>query len=342
MPGGTAEAGGSVRVCVLGAGSWGTTLASVAAARHPTSLWARDPALAAEIAKKHRNPRYLAGFTLSKTIRASSSLSESLEGAEVVIVGVPSEGFRAVLEQAAPLVGPCVPVVSIAKGFEGGSLMRMTEVITAVLPGHPAATLSGPNLAQEIMAGKAAASVVACADPAAAEALQELFCVGLFRVYTNHDVIGVEVGGALKNVIAIAAGIVQGLGAGDNSRAAVIARGLAEVSRLGTAMGGEPATFAGLAGLGDLLATCMSPLSRNRHVGVELGLGRKLGSILGDMTEVAEGVHTAGLVMELARRHGVEMPICEQIEGVVTGRISVSEAYLNLLRVRPGHEREPY
>jgi glycerol-3-phosphate dehydrogenase (NAD(P)+) len=317
-------------------------MAAISAARHPTVLWARDPDLAAEIGKSHRNTRYLAGHTLPEALRATSSLAEALDGGDVVVVGVPSEGFREVLESAAPLVRPSVPVVSIAKGIEGGTLMRMTEVIAAVLPSHPAATLSGPNLATEIMAGKAAASVVACADAAAAAALQALFGVGLFRVYTNHDVIGVEVGGALKNVIAIAAGIGEGLGVGDNSRAAVIARGLAEVSRLGTAMGGEPATFAGLAGLGDLLATCMSPLSRNRHVGVELGRGRELRAILAEMTEVAEGVHTAGLVPQLSRRYGVEVPICEQIEGVVAGRTSVVEAYLNLLQVRPGHESEPY
>lgn len=330
------------RVCVLGAGAWGTTMASVAASRHPTLLWARDAAVVDEVVTSRHNSRYLSGFALPPALRATSNLAESLEGADVVIVGVPSEGFRGVLEQAAPLVGPGVPVVSIAKGFEGTTLMRMTEVIAEVLPGHPAAALSGPNLAQEIMAGKPAASVIACCESAAATALQELFCVGLFRVYTNHDVVGVEVAGALKNVVAIAAGIGEGLGAGDNIRAAIIARGLAEISRLGRAMGGEPGTFAGLAGLGDLLATCMSPLSRNHHVGVELGRGAGLAAILAGMTEVAEGVHTAEVVMALARRYCVEMPICEQVEGVVTGRITVSEAYGRLLAVRPGHEREPY
>lgn len=331
-----------MKVCVLGAGSWGTALASTTAARHPTVLWARDEALAAEIDTSHRNPRYLAGFALHPALRSSADLAESLDGAEVVVVGVPSEGFRDVLGQAAPFVRGGVPTVSIAKGFEGGTLMRMTEVMAEVLPGNPVAALSGPNLAREIMEGKAAASVVATVEPAVAAALQAVLGIGRFRVYTNHDVVGVEVGGALKNVVAIAAGIGEGLGVGDNSRAAVIARGLAEVSRLGTAMGGEPATFAGLAGLGDLLATCMSPLSRNRHVGFELGRGRALHEVLAGMTEVAEGVHTAGLVMELAHRHRVKMPICEQISGVVAGRTSVTDAYLHLLRVRPGHESEPY
>ncbi|MGH9070774.1 MAG: NAD(P)H-dependent glycerol-3-phosphate dehydrogenase [Acidimicrobiales bacterium] len=341
--GGQKGAGGhNPRVCVLGAGSWGTAIAAIAASRHPTIVWARDEGLAGEIDQGHHNPRYLKGLALPPDLRATASLPHSLEAAEVVIVGVPSEGFRRVLEQVAPLIAPGVPVVSIAKGFEGTSLMRMTSVIAEVLPGHPAATLSGPNLAREIMEGKAAASVVACARADVCEMLQSVLHAGLFRVYTNHDVVGVEVGGALKNVIAIAAGIGEGLGVGDNSRAAVIARGLAEVTRLGTAMGGEPATFAGLAGLGDLLATCMSPLSRNRHVGLELGRGRALGEILAGMTEVAEGVHTSGLVMALAGRYGVEMPICAQIEAVVTGQASVSQAYLNLLRVRPGHESQPY
>lgn len=331
-----------MRLCVLGAGSWGTTLASVAAARHRTVVWARDEAQAVEIDTTHRNSRHLPGSALHPSLRCTASLAGSLDGAEVVVVAVPSEGFRQVLEQARAFVRPGAPLVSIAKGFEGGTLMRMTEVMGEVLPGHPLATLSGPNLAREIMAGKPAASVVACSDPAVARALQEALGVGRFRVYTNHDVAGVEVAGALKNVVAIAAGIGEGLGVGDNSRAAVIARGLAELSRLGTAMGGEAATFAGLAGLGDLLATCMSPLSRNRHVGVELGRGRPLGDILAAMTEVAEGVHTAGLVGQLARRHHVEMPICEQVEGVISGRTSVAEAYLHVLRVRPGHESEPY
>ncbi len=194
--------------------------------------------------------------------------------AELLIVGVPTRGFRGVLEQAKPYVHPWIPIISLSKGFESGSLLRMTEVIGQVLPGRPAVALSGPNLAREIMSGQAAASVVATEDISVATAIQSALARGVFRLYTNHDVIGAEVGGALKNVIALATGMAQGLGVGDNTRATVMARGLAEITRLGVAMGGEPATFAGLAGLGDLVATCMSPFSRNRTVGEELGKGR--------------------------------------------------------------------
>jgi glycerol-3-phosphate dehydrogenase (NAD(P)+) len=331
-----------VRVTVLGAGSWGTTVASICSRHHPTVLWARDPDLAKQIDEEHLNLRYLADFPLPEDLRSTADLAEAAGHADLLVVGVPSHGFRAVLEEAAPHVRPWVPVVSIAKGLEEGSLLRMTEVAARTLPGRPTAALSGPNLAKEIMAGYAAATVLATDDPGVAEALQRVFDVGLFRVYTNHDVLGVEVGGAVKNVIAIAAGVGEGLGVGDNSRAAVMARGLAELTRLGVAMGGEPATFAGLAGLGDLLATCMSPQSRNRFVGLELGRGRQLADILAGMTQVAEGVRTAGLVMELAARHQVEMPICGQINGVVTGRLTVADAFRGLLRVRPGHENEPY
>jgi glycerol-3-phosphate dehydrogenase (NAD(P)+) len=215
----------------------------------------------------------------------------------------------------------------------------MSEVVKEVMAGHPAAVLTGPNLAREIMAGQAAASVMATEDLEVAAALQQVLRRGVFRIYTNHDVVGCEVAGALKNVIAIASGIAQGVGVGDNTRAAVISRGLAELTRLGVAMGGEPATFAGLAGMGDLIATCISPQSRNRHVGEQLGLGRPLADILGEMNMVAEGVKTAVTVMELSARYSVDMPICHAINGVVTGRITGSQAFLGLSP--PGHEAEP-
>ena len=212
-----------------------------------------------------------------------------MSAAEVLVVGVPSHGFRTVLEQAAPHVPHWIPVVSLTKGFEAGTLFRMTEVIRDVLPGRVAGALSGPNLAKEIMAGNAAASVIATEDLSVAAELQRLLQRGLFRIYTNHDVIGCEVGGALKNVVAIATGIAQGLSVGDNTRAAVISRGLAELTRLGVAMGAEPATMAGLAGMGDLIATCISPLSRNRQVGERLGKGESIDEIVGSMNMVAEG-----------------------------------------------------
>jgi glycerol-3-phosphate dehydrogenase (NAD(P)+) len=331
-----------VKVTVLGAGSWGTTVATIASKRNPTTLWARSEDLAREVNDKHRNSRYLDGFDLPESLRGTSDLEEAVADADVLVVGIPSHGFREVLEQAAPHIRPWVPVVSLTKGFERGSLLRMTEIIKDVLPGRPAAALTGPNIAKEIMAGFAAASVIATEDLSVAAALQGVLRRGVFRIYTHHDVIGCEVGGALKNVIAIAAGIAEGLGVGDNTRAMVITRGLAELSRLGIAMGGEPHTFAGLAGMGDLMVTCISKHSRNRHVGEQLGKGRPLDDILGEMTMVAEGVKTASLVMELADKHGgVDLPICSRIEGIVTGRLTVLDAYEGLMRTAPGHEAEP-
>jgi glycerol-3-phosphate dehydrogenase (NAD(P)+) len=331
-----------MNVTVLGAGSWGTTVASIVAKRNPSTLWARDADVAREIDERHTNSRYLHGFPLPDRLRATSDLEEAVSAADVLVVGIPSHAFREVLEQAAPHIRPWVPVVSLTKGFERGSLRRMTEVVKDVLPGRPAAALTGPNIAKEIMAGFAAASVVATDDLSVASALQDVLRRGLFRIYTNHDVIGCEVGGALKNVIAIAAGMAEGLGVGDNTRAMVITRGLAELTRLGVAMGGEPRTFAGLAGMGDLMVTCISRHSRNRHVGEQLGKGRPLEEILGEMTMVAEGVKTASLVMELAAKHGdIELPICSRIEGVVTGRLTVMDAYEGLMRTAPGHEAEP-
>ena len=221
---------------------------------------------------------------------------------DLLVVGVPTRGFRTILTDAKPYMRPWIPVVSLSKGFETGSLLRMSQVIQEVLPGHPAAALTGPNLAKEIMAGQAAASVIATEDPAVAKALQAVLQRGLFRIYTNHDVVGCELGGALKNVVAIATGIAQGLSVGDNTRAAVITRGLAELTRLGVAMGGEARTLAGLAGMGDLIATCMSPLSRNRTLGEQLGSGKTLEEVLSGTRTVAEGVGTAFTAHELAER----------------------------------------
>jgi glycerol-3-phosphate dehydrogenase (NAD(P)+) len=328
-----------MRVTVLGAGSFGTTIAALTAPRHNTTLWSRSESLAAEIRDRRTNTRYLAGFELPKSLGATSDLEEAVSRADIVIVGVPSHGFRDVLEKAAPEVRPWVPVVSLTKGFEAGTLMRMTELIAELLPGHPAVALTGPNLAKEIMSGQAAAAVIATEDQAVACELQAVLRRGVFRLYTNHDVIGCEVAGALKNVVAIAAGMAQGVGAGDNTRAAVISRGLAELTRLGVALGGEPQTFAGLAGVGDLVATCMSNQSRNRYVGEQLGMGRPMADILAEMTMVAEGVNTASTAIELAARHGVEMPICSVIQRVIEGKMSAAAAYRGLGPA--GHEAEP-
>ena len=325
-------------VAVIGAGSWGTTLASMCARRGSTTIWGLEDEVVEEINGRRSNSLYLKGFELPAALRATRSLEEATRQAEVVVIAVPSPYFRVVLEQAAPFVRRSSPIVSVAKGLEPESLLRMTEVVAQLLPENPRAVLSGPNLAREIMAGYAAGAVVASHDAAVAEGLQGLFNRGLYRVYTTHDVVGVEVAGALKNVIAIAAGMADGVGVGDNTRALVITRGLAELTRLGVAMGGEARTFAGLAGLGDLLATCMSPLSRNRDVGEQLGRGRKLDDIVGEMRTVAEGVHTCELAPELARRHGVELPIAREIYRVVRGEITALEAYRGLVRRPPGAE----
>ena len=329
-----------MQVTVLGAGSWGTTVASLLAGRNATMIWARDPDIAAEIDGRHTNEAYLPGFTLPPVLMATDDLEKAMRHAELLIVGVPTSGMRATLQAAKEWVHPWIPVVSLAKGLEQKTLLRMTEVIKQELPGHPVAALTGPNIAREIMAGQAAASVIATEDLSVAAAIQRVMTRGLFRIYTNHDVIGCELGGALKNVVAIASGIAQGLGVGDNTRAAVMTRGLAELTRLGVAMGGEEATFAGLAGMGDLITTCISPHSRNRHVGEQLGQGRKLADVMGEMSMVAEGVKTAVTARELARRHDVPMPVCDEIYKVVQGRKSAERAYAGL-RVRPGHERDP-
>src|SRR5215204_5968168 len=288
-----------MQVTVLGAGSWGTTMASLVSARHLTMIWARSPEVAEEIDGRHTNEAYLPGFTLPEQLIASDDLEKATRHAELLILGVPTTAMRSTIRAAKEWIHPWIPIVSLAKGLEQHTLLRMTEVIKEEMPGHPVAALSGPNIAREIMAGQAAASVIATDDLKVAGAIQAVLTRGLFRIYTNHDVIGCELGGALKNVVAIACGIAQGLGVGDNTRAAVMTRGLAELTRLGVAMGGEAVTFAGLAGMGDLITTCISPHSRNRHVGEQLGAGRKLADILAEMNMVAEGVKTATTARQL-------------------------------------------
>jgi glycerol-3-phosphate dehydrogenase (NAD(P)+) len=329
-----------MQVTILGGGSWGTTMASLIAARHPTMLWARNPDVADEINTEHSNDAYLPGFRLNPKLVATADLEEASRHAELLIVGVPTSAVRSTLETATKWIHPWIPIVSLSKGLEQKTLLRMTQVIADVTPGRPVAALTGPNIAREIMAGQAAAAVIATEDLAVGSAIQAVLTRGLFRVYLNHDVIGCELAGAMKNVVAIAAGIAQGLGVGDNTRAAVMTRGLAEITRLGVAMGGEAITFAGLAGMGDLITTCVSPHSRNRHVGEQLGRGRKLADILDEMHMVAEGVKTATTVRDLAKRNGVPMPVCEEIYKVVNGRTSAARAYAGL-RVRPGHENDP-
>lgn len=321
-----------MRVAVIGAGSWGTTVAHLAAQNVPTVLWSRRGELADEINSKHTNGDYLDGYELHPQLRATADLREAVAGADVLVMGVPSHGFRSSLEAVGEHLRPWVPVVSLAKGLEAGTRLRMSEVANEVLPGHPVAVLTGPNLAKEILAGDAAATVVATNDPVVADHLQDVFANDLFRVYTNPDVVGCELGGALKNVIAIASGMADGLGTGDNTRAAVITRGLAELTRLGVAMGGQPETFPGLAGMGDLIATCISRQSRNRHVGEQLGLGSTIEQVIADMNMVAEGVGSSLVITELADEHGIDMPIASEVKAVCHDGRPAAEAYRGLLR----------
>jgi glycerol-3-phosphate dehydrogenase (NAD(P)+) len=308
------------RVAVIGAGSWGTAFAAVVAENADVILWAREPELAKHLEAQQENNLYLPGGLLPATLRATSRLEAACGGADVVVVGIPSHGFRAVLSQAASLIDTSVPVVSLSKGVEQGTNLRMTEVVAEVLQTHRAdriGVLTGPNLAREVAEGEPTASVIAIGDTDVAETLQRLFMTRTFRVYTNPDVVGCEIAGALKNVIAIAAGIAAGLGYGDNTKAALITRGLAELARLGIALGGEPLTFSGLAGMGDLVATCTSDKSRNRRVGVELGKGRTLEEIVAETSMVAEGVKSTRALLDLATEHGIDMPIAEMVGAVL-------------------------
>ena len=330
-----------LQIGLLGGGSWGTTVASLTARNSPTKMWARNEKTVKDINKYHRNEKYLPGATLTQSLKATTSIKEAVQDADVLVMGVPAQSFRQVLQEAKPYIRPWIPIISLSKGLENGTKMRMTEIIETVMPGHPAGVLTGPNLAREIMKGQAAATVLAMVDDTIANALQKVFRTGMFRVYTNEDVIGCELGGALKNVIAIAVGMGDGSGAGDNTRAAVITRGLSELTRLGVAMGGQPATFAGLAGMGDLVATCISSLSRNRHVGFQLGQGRSLDEIIEEMSMVAEGVKTCGVVMELAEEYKVEMPITTEVFKVVNEGNTAIDAFRGLLKRKTGTEAEP-
>jgi len=331
----------NLKAGLLGGGSWGTTIGSLIARNAPVRIWARCTDTVQEINEHHRNSKYLPGAKLHSKLVATHSIEEAVAGCDVLVMGVPSQHFRAVLEQAREHIRPWVPVISLTKGLEAGTELRMSQVVEQVLPGHPVGVLTGPNLAREIIAGQAAASVIAMEDEIIVRALQELFHSGLFRVYTNTDLVGCELGGVLKNVIAIAVGMGDGQGAGDNTRSALITRGLAEITRLGVAMGGRPETFAGLAGMGDLIATCTSAQSRNHHVGCELGKGRPLDEIIGEMLMVAEGVKSAPTVLSLGERLGIEMPITADVCSVLHGERSPRQAFRGLLMSAVGAESEP-
>lgn len=322
------------RLAVIGAGSWGTTVAALGTrnAEH-VSLWARRPELAEALNRAGENPDYLPGRPLGP-VAATARLEVALDGADVVALAVPSHGFRSVLVEAAPFIPRQALILSLAKGLEQGTLQRMTEVAADVLPGHAGGrvgVLTGPNIATEVAAGMPTASVVAMGDTDAAESVQQLFMTDSFRVYTNPDVVGCEIAGVVKNVVALAAGIAQGLGVGDNARAALITRGLAELTRFGLALGGNPLSFLGLAGIGDIVVTCTSPRSRNRSVGEALGRGRPLADVLREMTMVAEGVRSTAAVLDRAAAAGVEMPIAEQVQAVLDGARTPADAVSSLM-----------
>jgi len=330
------------RAAVLGAGSWGTAFAAVLTdAGTETVLWARRPELADALNTRHENIDYLPGVVLPAALRATTEAAEALAGADFVVLAMPSQTLRGNLTGWLTMLPPDSVLVSLMKGIELGTAKRMSEVICEVadLTAERVAVVSGPNLAKEIARRQPAASVVACTDEAVAVRLQSAMATGYFRPYTNTDVVGCELGGAVKNVMAVAVGIAVGLGFGDNARASLITRGLAETARLGEALGGDPLTFAGLAGLGDLVATCSSPLSRNRTFGENLGKGMTVAEVLAITKETAEGVKSCDAVLELAHKHDIDVPIAEHVAAVVHERMGVGDMVRSLMSRDPKSER---
>ena len=319
-------------VAVLGAGSWGTALAGHLAGKGVhVRLWAYEPEVVEAVNGRHENPLYLPGSALPASLRAFADAAAAVRGAAVVLSVSPSHVTRRVLAPLGDAVAPDALVVSATKGIEQDSLALMHEVVAECLPGRGVAVLSGPSFAKEVAEGQPTAVVAASADPAAATTTQALFAGRRFRVYSHHDVTGVELGGALKNVIAIAAGMLEGLGLGHNPRAALITRGLAEMTRLGVAMGADPLTFAGLAGMGDLILTCTGGLSRNRSLGEFIGRGGSAADWVREHRMVAEGANTADAAVRLAARQGVELPICAQVAAILRGEQRARDAVENLM-----------
>ena len=307
-----------MRCAVVGAGAWGTALADLLARNgHQVRLWAYERDVAESINSRHENTRFLAGQKLATSLEADNDLSRALADAELVTIATPSQLMRSIVKKARPALNGRAPVIVASKGIERGTLALMTDVADEELSGATVVALSGPSFATEVASCQPTAVVAASVSADAAELTQRALSSGYFRVYTHTDVIGVELGGALKNVMAVATGIAEGLGLGFNARAALITRGLAEMTRLGVAIGAEQSTFAGLAGLGDLVLTCTGSLSRNRAVGVELGKGKSLDDALAGRETVAEGVATAQSARELAAREGVDMPIVDTVNRVL-------------------------
>ena len=327
------------RIAVLGAGAWGTALAVSLARRggHQIALWSHSKQLAEQLTETGENLKYLPGYTVPFDVRITTDLVAALVEAEIVVLVTPSEHLRSVLAQAAPTLERSQLIVSAAKGLEETSLLRMSQVVASVVE-NPCCVLSGPSFAAEVAAGIPTAIVAASNVPGVAQRMQKDFTSPTLRLYTNDDVAGVELGGALKNVIALAAGVVHGLDLGHNASAALITRGIAEITRLALACGGRPQTLAGLSGLGDLVLTCTGSLSRNRTVGMELGKGRALPQILlGLNGKVAEGIRSTTVALGLAARYGVEMPITEQMEAILHRGKSPKDAIRELM-MRPGRE----
>ena len=307
-----------MRCAVIGGGAWGTALAHVLGTNgHEVTLWAREPEVVDAVNMRHENEVFLAGAPLSKKVKASGDLAATLDGATIVMYATPSAHLRAVAKRAASHVAKEAIIGVATKGIEEGTLALMTDVVASEHRGRPVVAVSGPSFAAEVVANLPTAIVAASSDAAAARSMQQAFSNANFRVYTQRDVVGVELGGALKNVMAVATGIAEGVGLGHNSRAALITRGLAEMTRLGVAVGATASTFAGLAGLGDLVLTCTGSLSRNRAVGEALGRGATLAEVLAGRQTVAEGVVTAKSAGELARKHDVEMPIVEMVNRIL-------------------------
>jgi len=321
-----------MRVAVVGAGSWGTTLANLLAhAGHEVAIWAREAEVVESINRAHVNEVFLPGKSLHRDLAAHRDIAPMVRGADLLVSAAPSHAVRAVSGVVAKALDGQPVVVSVSKGLEEGTLDTMTAVLEETLPGLSVVALSGPTFALEVYAGQPTAVVAASTDLTAAELVQQAFATGAFRVYTSGDVVGVELGGALKNVIALAAGILEGMGLGHNPRAALITRGLAEMTRLGEALGADPITFAGLAGMGDLILTATGQLSRNRSLGVEIGKGRNYTDVLAERRSVAEGVHTARAAVELGRRKGVELPIAVEISQILFEGKSPRRAVADLM-----------
>jgi glycerol-3-phosphate dehydrogenase (NAD(P)+) len=324
-----------VRIAVIGAGGWGTALAKILFENDlDVTLWCREEEVLRSISERSENDRFLPGIALPGGLRTTGELEEAVSGSETILLAVPSPYMRSVVSALAPSARAVLSVVSATKGLEEATHFRMSEVISQTLGGVTPVVLSGPTFAREVALGEPTALVAASASLERAKEIQELFSTESFRIYTNDDILGVELGGALKNVIALAVGVATGLGLGHNPRAALMTRGLAEIARLVEAMGGRRETLFGLAGMGDLVLTCTGHLSRNRQVGIELGKGRSLGEVLSGMEQVAEGVRTTHAAVTLAREHGVEMPIVFQMERLLRGETTAEEA-MGELMTRP-------